>query len=225
MNTTTVDRRDAAKRQARQQFERWALSYDRSWLNELIFFPCVRACQEEILRWQQPRGRAPFAVLDVGCGTGTLLSLLSRDPRAERLVGLDYSGEMARRAAAKFAAGDAAGRLTAVQGDAEHLPFHDGSFDILTCCNSFHHYPHPAAALAEFRRVLRPGGRLLLLDGFRDNLLGWLIFDVCVTTVEGHVRHQPWAAVRRLILSAGFGAVRQRKMNVLAPVLVNVAEY
>lgn len=211
------------KTQARSQFERWALSYDRSWLNELLFYPCVRRCQEEILRWQAARGPAAFDMLDVGCGTGTLLSVMSRDPHARRLVGLDYADAMVQRANEKFAQAQSAAALEAVQGDAEHLPFDDASFDVLTCCNSFHHYPHQAAALVGFARVLRPDGLLLLLDGFRDNVVGWVVFDVAVASVEKAVYHAPWSEARRMILDAGFRDVQQRKMNVLAPVLVNRA--
>ena len=49
-----------------------------------------------------------------------------------------------------------------VQGDAERLPFADGAFDVVLCCDSFHHYPNPRAVLAQFARVLQPGGILLL---------------------------------------------------------------
>ena len=51
-----------------------------------------------------------------------------------------------------------------VQGDAERLPFADGRFEVLLCNDSFHHYPNPGAAAAEFARVLQPGGVLLLGD-------------------------------------------------------------
>lgn len=212
------------KRAAQSQFDRWALSYDRSRLNELVFFPSIRACQREIARWNSRRGTRPYRMLDVGCGTGTLLSLMSRDPLAERLVGLDYAREMVSRAAEKFAGSVSPGRLHAVQGDAERLPFPAETFDVVTCCNSFHHYPHQAAAVREFHRVLRPGGMLVLIDGFRDNAFGWVIFDLIVATAERNVHHASWREVREMLAAAGFGAARQRKMNVFAPLLVSVAE-
>lgn len=219
------------KKQARREFEKWATSYDRSWLNEIVFFPSIRACQEELERWLAERGPTPFHILDVGCGTGTMISRIARHPLAERLVGLDYAAEMTRRAAEKFEAmnlvelGDAAGaaRLHAVNADAERLPFPDGSFDVITCCNSFHHYPHQAAVIRGFRRVLRPGGLLVLVDGFRDNVIGWTIFDVFVTLIEKHVHHATWREFRTMLEEAGFEQITQRKMNVLAPLIVNVA--
>jgi ubiquinone/menaquinone biosynthesis C-methylase UbiE len=211
------------KQHARAHFERWALSYDRSWLNELVFFPSVRACQEQIGRWQFRRGDRPFRMLDVGCGTGSLLALVARDTRAQLLVGVDYAEAMVRNAAHKFARSEYAAKLHAVRGDAEHLPFPDGVFDVVTCCNSFHHYPHQAEAIRGFRRVLRPGGLLVLVDGFRDNVIGWVVFDVGVALVEGHVHHASWTELRGMIQEAGFSELQQRKQNVLAPLLVNVA--
>ena len=211
------------KQHARAQFEKWALSYDRSWLNELVFFPSVRACLEEITHWQAARGDRPYRMLDVGCGTGSLVALLARDPRAESLVGVDYADAMIHRAAGKFAQSEYANKLHAVRGDSERLPFPARTFDVVTCCNSFHHYPHQAEAIRGFRRVLRPGGLLVLIDGFRDNVIGWVVFDVGVALVERHVHHASWSELHRMIHDAGFTELRQRKMNVLAPLLVNVA--
>ncbi|MCK4341110.1 MAG: methyltransferase domain-containing protein [Phycisphaerae bacterium] len=211
------------RRSARAHFDKWALRYDRSRLNELVFFPAIRACQEEITRWQALRGGGPFRLLDVGCGTGTLINLLARRADAELLVGLDYSPVMARHLTEKIAQSPQAAKLHALVGDSEHLPFADETFDVVTCCNSFHHYPHQAAVVRGFHRVLRPGGLLVLVDGFRDNVVGWVIFDVAVAMVEKKVHHAAWSEIRDLIQAAGFSTLRQRKMNVLAPLLVNVA--
>ncbi len=214
---------EQVRRAAQVHFDRWALSYDRSRLNELVFFPTIRVVQEEIARWQQLVGPRPFRLLDVGCGTGTLLALTAAWPDAELAVGLDYSAEMLRRAGDKARASPQGVKLHAVQGDAERLPFADRSFDVVTCCNSFHHYPHQAAALRGFWRVLRPDGVLILVDGFRDNVVGWVIFDLVVAGIEGNVHHAAWSEVRDRLHAAGFTALRQRKVGVLAPLLVSVA--
>jgi ubiquinone/menaquinone biosynthesis C-methylase UbiE len=208
---------------ARSQFDTWAHSYDRSRLNELIFFPTIRTCQEELARWQQQRGGGPIRMLDVGCGTGTLVNLLATLDEIELLVGLDYSPVMVRRLAEKIAGSPHRSKLHAVVADSERLPFADQSFDVLTCCNSFHHYPHQAAVIRGFHRVLKPGGLLILVDGFRDNVIGWIVFDVGVAYFEKDVHHAAWSAVREMIRAAGFGTLRQRKLNVLAPLLVSVA--
>lgn len=211
------------KRNARVQFDKWAASYDRSWLSEMVFRPSIRACQEEIIRWQQQRVAAEYRLLDVGCGTGNLLATLAAFGDADELVGLDYSEEMVRLATDKLAALEQGERLRVVHGDAEHIPYADASFDIITCCNSFHHYPHQPEVIREFHRVLRPGGRLILIDGFRDNVIGWVVFDVLVYLVERDVHHAAWSEMRHWMNDAGFAHVHQRKMNVLAPLLVNIA--
>lgn len=210
------------KASAKTQFAKWAVTYDRSLLNEVIFFPSIRICQEHILRWQQSRPDPTYRALDIGCGTGTLLATLASDQAAEQLVGLDFSPEMVSRTARKFAEGPFADKLAAVNADAERLPFADNAFDIITCCNSFHHYPHQPRAVAEVHRVLRPHGRVILIDGFRDNVVGWVIFDVVVETIEKHVHHCAWSEVRRMFADAGFHNVAQEKRGVLAPVLVSL---
>ncbi|MBU0617942.1 MAG: class I SAM-dependent methyltransferase, partial [Planctomycetes bacterium] len=111
----------------------------------------------------------------------------------------------------------------AIQADSERLPFPQSTFDVVTCCNSFHHYPHQAEAICGFRRVLRPNGLLVLIDGFRDNVIGWVVFDVGVAVVERHVHHASWSELRGMIHDASFAELHQRKKNVLAPLLINVA--
>ena len=72
-----------------------------------------------------------------------------------------------------------------MQGDSERLPFATGTFDVVTCANSFHHYPHQDRAVAEMHRVLQPGGRLMLIDGYRDAPWGWFASSrrLCVAGV------------------------------------------
>jgi ubiquinone/menaquinone biosynthesis C-methylase UbiE len=107
-----------------------------------------------------------------------------------------------------------------VRGDSERLPFGSRTFDIVTCANSFHHYPRQDRAIAEMRRVLRFGGRLMIIDGYRDGLWGWFIYDVCVATVEGEVHHASAERFRELMHGAGLQAVAQRRFRGPAPFLL-----
>jgi ubiquinone/menaquinone biosynthesis C-methylase UbiE len=111
-------------------------------------------------------------------------------------------------------------RFTAA--DSEHLPFADASFDVITCSNSFHHYPHQEAVVCEMRRVLRPGGRLMLIDGFRDNVIGWFVFDVIIAAVEKQVYHAPWSTIDRYFREAGFRDIHRRKLNFWFPLLLTI---
>jgi ubiquinone/menaquinone biosynthesis C-methylase UbiE len=105
------------------------------------------------------------AVLDVGCGTGTLaLEVARRVGRAGRVVGIDPGAAQLARARAK-----AARRHTPIEfqsGVIEQLPFPDHTFDVVFSTLMIHHLPVPRKrqGLSEIARVLKPGGRLVLAD-------------------------------------------------------------
>lgn len=101
-------------------------------------------------------------VLDIGCGTGVdLLTMAERIRPAGEVVGVD----MSRRAIANanLRVSDQAD-VTAVVGNAHNLPFDDGSFDACRADRTLQHLDEPQEALAEMRRVLRPGGRVVILE-------------------------------------------------------------
>ena len=97
-------------------------------------------------------------VLDVGCGTGFATEGLLE--RTERVHGLDQSRHQLERAWAKFGKND---RVRFYRGDAERLPFADDAFDAVWSSGSIEYWPDPVAALREFRRVVRPGGGVLVV--------------------------------------------------------------
>lgn len=209
------------KERAREEFEAWAGTYDRSLLNRLLFRPSYLMFLEELQAWRGDRDE-PFDLLDVGCATGTFNAMLAATSIPARMVGLDYSPAMCREAAGKARRTGVVDRVRYVTADSEFLPFADASFDVVTCSNSFHHYPDQQKVIHAFRRVLRPGGRLMLIDGFRDNVVGWVVFDVIVTAVEKEVFHAPWSTIHDYCVRAGFREIRRRKFNFLAPALLTV---
>lgn len=211
----------AMKSRAREEFEAWADSYDAHYLNHFLFKPSYRVFLEEIYRWRGYDGPG-FDMLDVGCGSGTLACMIAatRLPIV-RLVALDYAAQMCRVARDK-ARGLKLDTPQFLNADSEHLPFADGSFDVITCGNSFHHYPHQQDVVTEMRRVLRPGGRLMIIDGFRDNVVGWMTFDVCIGAVEGEIYHAEWSTMNRYFKDAGFRTIRHRKFSFWFPGLLTV---
>lgn len=99
------------------------------------------------------------AVLDVACGTGDL-TLAYAQAGTNSVVGLDYTAEMLDIARER----KAHEKITYQQGDAQDLPFEDATFDVLSIAFGLRNVGEPAKALAEFRRVLKPGGRLMILE-------------------------------------------------------------
>jgi demethylmenaquinone methyltransferase/2-methoxy-6-polyprenyl-1,4-benzoquinol methylase len=107
--------------------------------------------------------RRGMAVLDVAGGTGDLAGALARAVGPTGTVVLtDINGPMLDRGRARLL--DQNLNVPAVQCDAEKLPFADGRFDIVTVAFGLRNMTHKDTALAEMRRVLRPGGRLLVLE-------------------------------------------------------------
>lgn len=109
-------------------------------------------------------------LLDCGCGTGPMISLLYEKDPLKHYTGIDITPGMIEAAKAKGLEG-----VSWIVGDCEDLPFADGSFDVVICSNSFHHYPNPQKFFLSVRRVLRPGGRLILQDYTASKALLWLM--------------------------------------------------
>lgn len=100
-------------------------------------------------------------VLDVACGPGAFV--LAVGPRVGFAMGIDLTPEMLRQAR-QFQAEKQVLNAAFARADADHIPFPDACFDLVTCQHAFHHITKPEAVLAEMIRASKPDGRLLLLD-------------------------------------------------------------
>lgn len=128
-------------------------------------------------------------VLDAGCGVGHWgRVLLPHLPQAQ-LTGVDREPRWVQEATERAQAQGLGERTRYQHGDVHALPFADGTFDLVTCQTLLIHVPDVATVLAEFKRVLRPGGTLLLAEP--NNLSG--------TNSVGNIRHAEPIA-RRLAL-------------------------
>lgn len=104
----------------------------------------------------------PRRILDLATGTGDF-ALAARRLQPERVVGADVALAMVRRGVPKVAA-DGGAPIRLMGGDAEHLPFRDAAFDLVTVAFGVRNFGHIPTGLAEAHRVLRPGGELVVLD-------------------------------------------------------------
>ncbi|MEV3859127.1 class I SAM-dependent methyltransferase [Streptomyces sp. NPDC050095] len=168
------------------------------------------------------RGTRRAAILDIGCGDGSAAATAARLLPGHRLIGVDWSQDALRRAADR--APDA---VQVVRGEltGHGLPFGDGTADAVLLSEVIEHLVDPDAALDEIRRVLRPGGHLMLST---PNLAAWynralllagvqpVFSEVSLraihgrpgTEVVGHLRLYTRRALREFVAAAGFDVVR-----------------
>src|SRR5215469_16126250 len=153
---------DFVKEQVAAHWGRRAPGFDDGFVHS-IHTPAERAAWDRIFDLALPR-RGPLDVLDAGCGTGFLSFELAA--RGHRVTGIDFAPAMLAEARRK--ASERGIRLRFEEGDAEQLPFAPGAFDLVISRHLLWTLPHPEAAIDEWIRVLRPGGRLVVVDGQFD---------------------------------------------------------
>ncbi len=187
-------------------FDRWSLSYDRERLQQSTYTPI----HDEVLRRLAQTG--PGRILDLGCGTGHLTKRMIDAFPASGVVGADLSPGMLTKAADRLSA-DRTGGAVLVRSDAQRLPFTAGSFDVITCTESFHWYTDQAATMETLGELLVPGGRLLLasiatVTGIGEDVLRF------VSQLGGTpIRALTADNMRAIVEKAGLAVVDQRRIR------------
>jgi demethylmenaquinone methyltransferase / 2-methoxy-6-polyprenyl-1,4-benzoquinol methylase len=181
-------------------------------------------------------------VLDVATGTGMVAFALAA--RGCEVVGLDQSERMLTGARAKLQAQPGLGdRVSFVQGEAERLPFGDGEFDALSFTYLLRYVDDRAATMAELGRVVRPGGRIAMLEfgvpGSPPLRALWRLYTRVGLPALGRLASPAWLEVGRFLgpniedfygrepdlvdlwRRAGIEQVRERRMSFGAGVVID----
>jgi demethylmenaquinone methyltransferase / 2-methoxy-6-polyprenyl-1,4-benzoquinol methylase len=145
----------------------------------------------------------PSAILDVATGTAGVALALTRRTSAQ-ITGIDITDAMLRRGHERVARVGAADRVRLVVGQAERLPFPDGSFDALTFTYLLRYVADPAATLRELARVLKPGAAMASLEfsvpATRFWWSWWWLYTRGVLPVAGYVTGgREWSRVGRFL--------------------------
>lgn len=190
--------------ESRRHFNKQAAEYDR---NESVYYsgPAKVSCADA----KQVVLARPFQrLLDVGCGTGFLLDQLAQ-AREAAYYGLDISENMLAVARGKEIPG-----AEFCQGVADSLPYPDGFFDVITCIQSFHHYPDGDRAMQEAWRVLRPGGMYLVSDTGVGGLAAWVDNHILFKLMKsGDCRTDNRRGISRQMSRNGFVAIEGRQLK------------
>lgn len=190
------------------RFDAWSERYDASYLQRVLFDPV----QARVVEAARDAAAGAGSILDIGCGTGRLLVRLGEAYPAARLTGIDPAPGMARIAGSRDG-------ITAMVGAAERLPLRTGSVDLVVTTMSFHHWADQRLGLAEVRRVLVPGGHLLLADAFAT---AWL--RPALALVRARSRFHTGPELDDMLAGAGLSPVRRHPVPGLwGAVTVSVA--
>lgn len=168
----------------------------------------------------------PVDVVDIGCGEGYLTIEVAR--WAKRVTAVDRSSTVLARAKA-LAARRRAANIVFKRGELERLPLDNASVDVALLCQALHHATNPAQATAEAVRVLRPGGKLLVLDlraheeawvrdklgdrhlGFADAALEGLLLEAGLTDVKLSVGSRRAGDPFTVLVASGTKKTRSRQ--------------
>jgi ubiquinone/menaquinone biosynthesis C-methylase UbiE len=203
MMTSTAKGRTCPTPAARQQrvWDKAAPGYDK----QIAFFEKIWFAGGREWLGERARGR----VLEVAIGTGRNLPCYPADVT---ITGIELSPAML--AIARQRATDLGRDVDLREGDAEHLPADDASFDTVVCALSLCTIPSPVTAVGEMRRVLAPGGRLLLLDHIASTwppvyALQWLLEHFTIRTAGEHFTRRQLP----LVQAAGFQVVESERLK------------
>lgn len=173
------------------------------WLGELTALK-MNSGHAKMTAWalgHLPIGKEDF-ILDVGCGGGRTVNRLAKLATDGKVIGLDFSESSVKISTQTNRDFIKAGRVEIRQGSVSAIPFCDDSFDLVTAVETYYFWPDLNADLREIRRVLKPGGRLLLVveaykgSKFEERNQKWV--------EAGDMAYHSLQELKDIFLTAGF---------------------
>lgn len=159
-------------------------------------------------------------LLDIGCGTGRALAFAAeKNNNFGEFYGVDISEKMIEKAKENFEGKE---NFHFIQANAESLPLTNNFFDYIISTNSFHHYLHPNKALKEMYRLLKPNGKLYLLDPTTDGIMMKVINKIIKLADKTHVKMYSTKEFKNMYSEAGFNYLNNK--SILGPVKVHIGE-
>ncbi len=157
----------------------------------------------DILTEHLAQGGRHDLIVDVGTGAG--FTAFAAAPYAQRVIATDITPQMLAQAR-KLAGERGLDNVGALLAEAESLPLKDGSVDVVTCRQAAHHFHNLPRALAEARRILKPGGAFLFTDPVspENDYDDWWLNDVEVRRDPTHIRDLRVSEWRALLAKTGF---------------------
>lgn len=150
---------DTKKQQVARMFDGISHRYDM--LNRVLSLGIDKIWRRTAIRALE--AAKPALILDVATGTGDL-ALAALRLKPEKIIGVDISEGMLQVGRKKMAARQLSHRIEMIQADSENLPFEENKFDAATVGFGVRNFENPERGLAEIKRVLKPGGMLVVLE-------------------------------------------------------------
>jgi len=184
-----------------QRFDRESSGYE-TWAYQSLIFDWVHRTAIAAVEAISPEIN-PDTILDIGCGTGRLLRELAERWPAAKLIGVDPAEGMIAEARRRMPSDGGSQGATFYVSMAERLPLPDAAVELAFSTISFHHWQEQAQGIREVARVLRPGGRFVLVDFSLPYIL---------LKIFRHSQQLSPAAVRELFTQAGLVVQEQRRV-------------
>lgn len=178
-----------------EKWDKWAETLDgKSQRNDFL-----RAGQRKVVALLNLKDGSIF--LDIGCGTGWAVNLAAQSANDRgTFYGVDLSEKMIEKAEENFKGRD---NFHFIRADSRSIPLDDGMFDVIICTHSFHHYLRPQEVVNEMRRLLKPGGRVYILDPTTDIWFAKLLDRIMKMFQPEHVKMYSTKEFREMFSKGG----------------------